>query len=90
MDDNYELDYKAMFDQLFERLNARLDIENEYFRLIKYLQANSPVINAVTSNMVNLPMNDQLLVLRAFKGMGDVCIRLQEKHKFEFDIKEEQ
>ena len=88
MDSNYELDYKAMFDQIFEMLSAQIDIENEYFEMLRYLQVNSPVINAVTSNIMNLPMRDQILVLREFKNMGDVCIHLQQKHKFEFDIKE--
>ena len=82
MDSNYEIDYKAMLDQLFAKLNERLDMENEYFTLLQYITENSASLDVIMKNLTKMPMCDQVLVLRSVAKLYDTCLRLQTKHDF--------
>lgn len=80
---NYELDYKAMFENLYKRFEEKFATELEYFNLIGNLNENLEIVGLVSKNMLKMSMADQLLLIRPLTAMGGICKTLNEKYNFE-------
>ena len=82
MEDGYTIDYKAMFENLLSKMKDRCSIEDEYFELIRNVNASQETTSIICKNFMNMPIADQVIYLRAVNNMCNVCAYLQEKHKF--------
>ena len=80
---NYELDYKAMFENLYKLFEEKFATEIEYFELLAAANSNTKAATIVSNNLMKMSMADQVLVLRQLKAMNDVCAILQKKYNFE-------
>lgn len=79
---NYELDYKAMFENLYKKFEEKYATEIEYFDLLAKAQETSKSSDLVSKNLMKMTMVDQILILRKLKELNDICAALQEKYKF--------
>ena len=59
-----ELDYKAMFDSLFERVQSLLQADEEYFALLTVISEKSKYTDAISKQIFNFKKQDQLKILR--------------------------
>lgn len=84
-DEKYEIDYDAIISGLSKTLEDNLKTEREYFELIAFTNKNGTenLMETVASNMLNMPIADQVILLRAHKNLLIVCEFLQKKYNFE-------
>lgn len=86
---NYELDYKAMFENLYKKFEERFASEIEYFELLGKLNDLQQKACPVSKNIMKMSMSDQILVLRQLKALNDICATLQDKYHFEEEATED-
>lgn len=88
MPENYELDYKTMFEQLMAKFEHTLDAQNEYFETLTYMTEHIGEVTVVSENMMKMGLVDQLMFFKAYSQLAAVAVKLQEKYNFE--VKEEE
>ena len=90
MDSNYELDYKAMFENLYKKFEEKFATEIEYFELLGKVNDLQQKAGPVAKNLMKMSMRDQVVVLRQMAVLNNICATLQDKYHFEEDIKSEE
>ena len=80
MNNDYELDYKLMFESLSNRIEKLLKQDDEYFSLIQMFDDYHPYITAIGRTMLKLQKTDQINVLRVLSCYGELCKKLCAKY----------
>lgn len=86
MDNNYEIDYKAMLDRFLEQFKLQYENEIEYFSLMRFVSENLSGldnISVISKNLLQMRLADQLNYLRLIKATIDISKELVDKYKFE-------
>ena len=80
MSNDYNLDYKLMFEELQKRFEQFLKADDEYFDLIQTLITQNPYTDAVCENLLKLRKTDQIKALKVIVGYGELCKKLCAKY----------
>jgi hypothetical protein len=87
MGEKYEVDYPAIIAGMKKMLDEQSNLEFEYFELLKFMSEHgnetTQNLTAVSNNLMNLSMSDQVIFLRTYKSLLIVCETLQAKYNFE-------
>jgi len=75
-----EIDYKAMFEAMAERVRSLYEADEEYFSLLASLSDLTRYVAALNGRIFKLPKTDQIAYLRALTKTGDVARDICEKH----------
>ena len=85
---DYEIDYKAMFEEQKKIAEEQLHMMSEFFELMNYLAENAQFMTPVTDNIMKLELADQLAYLRAVKKGIVIAKGIVKKYKLE--VKEQE
>lgn len=78
--DNYEIDYKQLFEQMKERVESLLKADEEFFALINLTTELKPYCDIVTKHMFDIKKADQIKILKLLVPYGTLCKTLCEKY----------
>ena len=76
-----DLDYKASLENALAMIKKQVDLEEEYFSSMIRIQELNPYTEAVTKNLFNIKMADQMLLFKALIQTGEVAKYLYEKYE---------
>ena len=76
-----DLDYKATLENALAVIKKQIDLEEEYFSTMARIQELGPYTEAVTKNLFNIKMADQLLLFKVFVQSGEIAKYLCEKYE---------
>lgn len=80
MSDNYEIDYKAMFEAMQKRLHEAMKADEEYFALLNEVTENTKYGTALAPVILKLPKHEQIKYLRIAVQLAIVAKTLCEKY----------
>ena len=80
MADNYELDYKAMFEAMQDRLHQIMKADEEYFSLITVINENAKYGTALSPVILKIPKADQIKYMRIAAKLAICSKELCEKY----------
>lgn len=83
----YNIDYKAMFEDLAKRFNALLKADEEFFALTKLVNEQNCYTEKAIKHFNGLKRNEQIELLRILSAYGALCKTLCEKYSL-FDDEE--
>lgn len=75
-----ELDYKAMFETMYKRLEEAKKADEEYFALLALIHEKSKYITAISEKLMTLPKSDQLMLFRLHGKVAQMSEYLCKKH----------
>lgn len=76
-----DLDYKASLENALAMIKKQVDLEEEYFSSMIRIQKLNPYTEAVSKNLFNIKMADQMLLFKALIQSGEVAKYLCEKYE---------
>lgn len=82
MNENYEVNFEAMYPQLREALGDDFDVQQKFFEMMPKV-ANRSVnvtLNAVNKNIENFDMRDKLLVMNLLHTHHQLAAMLCKKY----------
>jgi hypothetical protein len=59
-----KIDYEKALEQTFEALKQRVDVEKEYFDLLRQIKDGDECYQLVNEHFYDIKMEDQILLLR--------------------------
>ena len=84
-----EIDYESIIKNLTQRLKDVFEAQNRYFELAKKLNELKPYSEIITTKIVELPMEEQIIIMELAYQMSEVQKCLCEKHGWDDEIKSE-
>lgn len=78
--DEYNVDYKTMFENIAKRLDDLLKKDEEYFALVKLMNEQKPYIEKVAKHSLNFKKNEQIKLMKILSSYGSLCKILCEKY----------
>ena len=79
----YEIDYKALFEQIKKRFDDLINSDEEYFKLLKTSNELKPYAELVGKHFLDFKKTEQVNVLRILVSYGHICKSLCEKYQLE-------
>ena len=77
-----EIDYEKVSIGLAKKLENMMKEDEEYFALLKAIDATSKYATLLSKNMMNMKKSDQIKALRLSAALGEVAKELCEKYSF--------
>ena len=77
---DYEIDYKAMIEQMRNRIEELLKADEEYFALSKLVNEQKVFVEIVGKNLFDMKKTDQINALRILVSYGTLCKTLCDKY----------
>lgn len=75
-----ELDYRAMYESLFERFKKASEVQDEYFKLLKVVSKLTIYQKVLSKHISEMSMVDQLAVLKMTFQSSTLAKHLCEKY----------
>lgn len=89
MDNELNLDYKAMWEQAVEHTRNQYLMHEELCKCMTNVNENMDAATVVAGNLFKMSLPDQLAIIKAASIYTDVGVKLCEKYGFERKENEE-
>ena len=87
--DDFEIDYKQLSEDIGKMLNNVWQQQNLYFELLTRITESGNVVGAVSRNILKMNITDQIKCLKVVTRLIEVYTELNEKYGFDDATEEE-
>lgn len=87
--DDYEIDYKRMFELMSERVEQIYAQQTEFFELLSRVNELAPYQHTIAKHLLKLEIGDKITLLKMNVTSGELSKRLCEKYNIDVNGSEE-
>lgn len=85
---NYDIDYKALFEQAMKKVREQANQQDEYSALMQQCNELAKYSTIISNRLLQMKLSDQITLMKAAVHMNQVSKQLCQKYGWENDIPE--